>query len=184
MNPRRPPERPGSRTHLRLIGLWVALLALSGAGWPASGVALANEVDPAASGRTLDVALVPIVGGDTDIGLGAGASGAKGVRGIPKNRYYGKRKAFGNIEARGRLVTFRVRDSDYQLGLAGFFDGGRVWADLSSAPELDGRGLGLKYGAGGRIRLQKGTTFVLRIDLAWSPDARPLGGYFLAGHIF
>ena len=110
--------------------------------------------------------------------------GAKGVRGIPKNRYYGKRKTFGNIEARARLFNFRVRKNEYQLGLAGFFDGGRVWADLRSAPELDGTGWGLKYGAGGGLRLQKGTTFVLRVDLAWSPDARPLGGYFLAGHLF
>lgn len=110
--------------------------------------------------------------------------GAKGVRGIPKNRYYGKRKTFGNLEARGRLVTFRVRSSEYALGLAGFLDGGRVWADLRSAPELDGGGWGLKYGAGGGLRLQKGSTFILRVDLAWSPDARPLGGYFLAGHVF
>jgi outer membrane translocation and assembly module TamA len=110
--------------------------------------------------------------------------GAKGVRGIPKNRYYGKRKTFGNLEARGRLFTFRVRKSEYQLGLAAFLDGGRVWADLRGAPELDGSGLGLKYGAGGGLRLQKGSTFVLRVDLAWSPDARPLGGYFLAGHVF
>jgi hypothetical protein len=110
--------------------------------------------------------------------------GARGVRGIPKNRYYGKRKTFGNIEARGRLLTFRLRNSEYQLGLVGFFDGGRVWADVRSAPELDGTGWGLKYGAGGGVRLQKGTTFVLRVDLAWSPDARPLGGYLLAGHLF
>jgi hypothetical protein len=110
--------------------------------------------------------------------------GAKGVRGIPKNRYYGKRKVFGNLEARGRLATFQVRGSEYRLGLAAFLDGGRVWADLRSAPELDGAGWGLKYGAGGGLRLQKGSTFVLRIDVAWSPDARPLGGYFLAGHVF
>jgi outer membrane protein assembly factor BamA len=110
--------------------------------------------------------------------------GSKGVRGIPKNRYYGKRKTFGNIEARARLFNFRLRKSDYQLGLVGYFDGGRVWADLRSAPELDGTGWGLKYGAGGGVRLQKGATFVLRVDLAWSPDARPIGGYFLAGHLF
>jgi hypothetical protein len=110
--------------------------------------------------------------------------GAKGVRGIPKNRYYGKRKIFGNIEARGRLFSFRLRRSQYQLGLAGFFDGGRVWADWRSAPDLDGTGWGLKYGTGGGLRLQKGSTFVLRGDVAWSPDARRLGGYFLAGHLF
>jgi hypothetical protein len=37
---------------------------------------------------------------------------------------------------------------------------------------------------GGGLRLQKDQTFVLRADLAWSPDAHPLGGYFLAGHLF
>jgi hypothetical protein len=110
--------------------------------------------------------------------------GAKGVRGIPKNRYYGKRKAFGNLEARARLHSLRLGKSDYQIGMAGFIDGGRVWADLRSAPELDGPGWGLKYGVGGGLRLQKGSSFLLRLDLAWSPDARPLGGYFLAGHIF
>lgn len=79
-----------------------------------------------------------------------------------------------------------MRKSQYQLGLAGFFDGGRVWADWRSAPELDGTGWGLKYGTGGGLRLQKGSTFVLRADLAWSPDARGVGvgGYFLAGHLF
>ena len=38
--------------------------------------------------------------------------GAKGVRGIPKNRYYGKRKVFGNFEARSRLFTFRMGRND------------------------------------------------------------------------
>jgi outer membrane protein assembly factor BamA len=110
--------------------------------------------------------------------------GAKGVRGIPKNRYYGKRKVFGNVELRARLFNFQVSRGEYQFGLAAFFDGGRVWADVRPAVELDGTGLGLKYGAGGGLRLQKGKTFVLRADLAWSPDARPIGGYFLANHVF
>jgi hypothetical protein len=34
------------------------------------------------------------------------------------------------------------------------------------------------------LRLRKGETFVLRADVAWSADARPLGFYFLAGHLF
>jgi hypothetical protein len=55
---------------------------------------------------------------------------------------------------------------------------------LHAHPELDGTGLGLKYGVGTGLRFQEGRTFVVRADLAWSPDARPIGGYFAAGQIF
>jgi hypothetical protein len=110
--------------------------------------------------------------------------GAKFVRGVPTNRYYGKRKVLGNLELRSRVARFRVARSQYELGLTGFADGGRVWADTFRRSELDGTGLGLKYGVGGGIRLQKGETFVLRADVAWSPDSRPIGAYLLAGHQF
>jgi hypothetical protein len=110
--------------------------------------------------------------------------GANGVRGIPGDRYHGKRKLFGNLELRAILASFHAGRSAYVLGATGFLDGGRLWADLSPAPDLDGTGLGFKYGAGGGLRLRKGQTFVLRADLAWSPDARPVGFYFLAGHMF
>jgi hemolysin activation/secretion protein len=82
------------------------------------------------------------------------------------------------------LWRFHVRGSEYELGSVAFFDAGRVWADLHAVPELDGTGLGLKYGTGIGLRLHKGKTFVLRADVAWSPDARPLGFYFLAGQMF
>jgi hypothetical protein len=110
--------------------------------------------------------------------------GAKFVRGVPTNRYYGKRKLMGNLELRSRLFELRVGRSPYAVGLTGFLDGGRVWADLQHRPDLDGTALGIKYGVGGGLRIQKGETFVLRADLAWSPDARPLGAYLLAGHQF
>jgi hypothetical protein len=70
------------------------------------------------------------------------------------------------------------------FGVVAFFDAGRVWADTAPHPELDGTGLGLKYGTGGGVRLQSGKAFVLRGDVAWSPDARPLGGYFAVGQAF
>jgi hypothetical protein len=70
------------------------------------------------------------------------------------------------------------------FGIVGFADGGRVWADTSLQPELDGTGIGLKYGVGGGLRLQSGSSFVLRADIAWSPDASPVGGYFSAGQMF
>ena len=110
--------------------------------------------------------------------------GSSGVRGVPGQRYYGKVKVFGNWEARSQLFQFKLWKKQLTLGTAVFFDAGRVWADLTSHPELDGRGWGLKYGVGGGLRLQEGKTFVVRADLAWSPDARPIGGYLDAGHTF
>jgi outer membrane protein assembly factor BamA len=110
--------------------------------------------------------------------------GPNGVRGIPAQRYYGKIKLFGNIELRNEIFSFHALGKPLRAGFILFFDGGRVWADTSAQPALDGSGLGLKYGTGGGIRLQSGETFVLRADVAWSPDANPVGAYFAAGQTF
>lgn len=110
--------------------------------------------------------------------------GANGVRGVPAQRYYGKLKAFGNVELRLEVVSFRALGKPLTLGLVPFFDAGRVWADYGRRPELDGRGIGLKYGYGGGIRVQSGSSFVIRLDVAGSPDADPVSGYFGAGQAF
>ena len=110
--------------------------------------------------------------------------GSGGVRGIPAQRYSGKEKIFGNLELRTELVSFHALGKPLLFGLVGFFDAGRVWADTHAEPALDGTGLGLKYGAGGGLRLQSGSAFVLRADFAWSPDANPVSGYFSAGQLF
>ena len=110
--------------------------------------------------------------------------GTTGVRGVPAQRYYGKLKAFGNVELRLEVATFRALGKSLTLGLVPFFDAGRVWAEAKSQPELDGRGWGLKYGYGGGIRVQSGTAFVVRLDVAASPDASPVSGYFSAGQMF
>jgi len=110
--------------------------------------------------------------------------GGKGVRGVPGQRYYGMIKTFGNLEARAEVWRFSLFRKPFVLGTAAFLDGGRVWADRGSHPELDGSGPGLKYGFGGGLRLQEGQTFVVRFDVAWSPDARPIGAYFNVGEVF
>jgi outer membrane protein assembly factor BamA len=110
--------------------------------------------------------------------------GSNGVRGVPAQRYYGKVKVFGNAEIRAKLFDIHLFGKPMTIGAAGFFDGGRVWADTTPHPELDGNGIGLKYGVGGGLRLMSGTAFVLRGDIAWSPDATPIGGYVAAGEIF
>ena len=110
--------------------------------------------------------------------------GSNGVRGVPAQRYSGKVKVLGNAEIRARVVDFHLFGKPFTLGAAAFFDGGRVWADTSSHPELDGKTFGLKYGIGGGPRLMSGSAFVLRADVAWSPDATPIGAYIIAGECF
>jgi hypothetical protein len=109
--------------------------------------------------------------------------GAGGVRGVPAQRYYGKVKLFGNAELRTELVPFHALDKPMVFGVVGFLDVGRVWADIHAEPALDGPGPGIKFGTGGGLRLQSGSAFVLRLDVAWSPDANPLSGYFAAGQL-
>jgi hypothetical protein len=115
--------------------------------------------------------------------------GAKGVRGIPAQRYYGKVKIFSNLELRSRLFDFSLFGQSTALGAVAFADAGRLWSDLTPDPALDGDlgwddGFGLKYGLGGGLRLYGGTSFVVRADVAWSPDARPVGAYLGAGEAF
>jgi outer membrane protein assembly factor BamA len=110
--------------------------------------------------------------------------GGKALRGVPAQRYYGKLKAFGNVELRTELFTFRALGKPVIFGLVPFFDAGRLWADSNAQPGLDGRGVGLKYGTGAGVRLQSGASFVIRADVAWSPDATPISGYFSAGQMF
>jgi outer membrane protein assembly factor BamA len=110
--------------------------------------------------------------------------GVRGVRGVPAQRYYGKLKAFGNLEVRSEILTTTIGAKEYAVGLAAFFDAGRVWSDWSPDPARDGTGLGLKWGIGAGLRFRQGNTFVVRGDVAWSPDATPIGAYFAAGQIF
>jgi hypothetical protein len=114
--------------------------------------------------------------------------GLNGVRGVPAQRYYGKVKVLANVELRTELVTFRALGRPMTFGVTGFADGGRLWADTTVQPALDGVGLGplagLKYGVGGGLRLQSGSAFVLRADVAWSPDATPIAAYVAAGQMF
>jgi Omp85 superfamily domain len=110
--------------------------------------------------------------------------GAQGVRGVPGQRYYGRAKLIANLEVRTDIVRFRAIAKPWAIALVPFFDAGRLWADWSPQPSLDGTGFGLKYGTGLGIRLRQGQAFVVRGDIAWSPDAQPIGGYFAAGQAF
>ncbi|MDF1566313.1 MAG: BamA/TamA family outer membrane protein [Deltaproteobacteria bacterium] len=109
---------------------------------------------------------------------------AFGLRGIPGQRYYGRYKAIANLELRTQLFRFEAWNKRWRIGLVAFGDAGRVWADVRSRPEIGTGGDPLHYGVGGGLRLQQGEVFVVRADVAWSPQANPVGFYFTAGHLF
>lgn len=112
--------------------------------------------------------------------------GGEGVRGILAQRYYGKAKLFGGLETRTDLFDFRFLKKNMTFGFVLFFDAGRLWFDPLENPRanVDGRGLGLKYGTGGGLRIRAGQAFVVRADVGWSPDAYPLSAYLQANHAF
>jgi hypothetical protein len=112
--------------------------------------------------------------------IGGGAA----IRGVPYQRYYGKVKLFANVELRAKLIPLQLRTQRFDIGLTLFADTGRTFADYEHSPELDGTGAGLKLGLGGGVRFQWGETFILRADVAWSPDADPVGVYVDVGHVF
>lgn len=110
--------------------------------------------------------------------------GVNGIRGVPAQRYYGRHKVFSNLELRADVVGFDLFGLPCQLQTVGFFDAGRLWAQWPADPELDVSGLGLVWGAGVGLRLQQGQAFVVRADIAWSPDAKPIGAYVTSGQLF
>ena len=113
-----------------------------------------------------------------------GPGGGAGIRGVPMQLYHGKVKLISNFELRGRLSSFTVFRQHFNLGAVAFVDAGRVWTDIAAPDRFDGTGLGLKVGVGGGLRLQWGEAFLLRADIAWSPDAAPVGFYFNVNHVF
>lgn len=111
-----------------------------------------------------------------------GPGGATSVRGVPLRRYHGKVKIMGNLELRSTLVRFNFLKRRVKAGLIGFVDLGRVWAEWSPQPQLDGEDLGLAVGIGGGLRIQWGGTLMVRVDAGVSPDG--VGVYFDVNHIF
>jgi outer membrane protein assembly factor BamA len=116
--------------------------------------------------------------------------GAFGVRGVPKDRFLGKIRIIGAIELRSMFLKFKIKTQRFRVGLVGFFDSGRVWADYTPNKALDGNNVGLKFGTGGGLRVQWGETVMIRADVAYSPQMAglgsnsPVGFYVDLGHTF
>jgi hypothetical protein len=116
--------------------------------------------------------------------------GSAGIRGVPVGRYLGPIKVIGNVELRAMWLRFSVLKQKFTIGDDLFFDTGRVWSDYSFHSPLDGHGAGLKYGVGGGIYALWGQAAMLRIEMAYSPDAvsenptLPVGIYVEDGTMF
>lgn len=118
--------------------------------------------------------------------MGWALGGTDGLRGVPAQRYYGAVKGMATLEMRFWIFDFRVLGQKMRFGAAGFGEAGRVFAATTSRMDLDGvfNLQSIKYGVGGGPRLAQGKQFEARLDVAYSPDAKPVGIYVGAGQAF
>ena len=120
-----------------------------------------------------------------------GPGGSWSVRGVPRQRYFGKQKAIANFELRSMFWRFTIKSQRFGLGALAFIDAGRVWTDYDtiklSGLDVDAtpdRLFGLKLGVGGGLRITWGETLVIRADPAWSPTDETFGFYVDIGQMF
>ncbi|MEZ4448478.1 MAG: BamA/TamA family outer membrane protein [Nannocystaceae bacterium] len=115
-----------------------------------------------------------------------GPGGSWSLRGVPRQRFYGKSKALANIELRSEFLPFHIRSQRFILGAIAFLDTGRVWADVKrteiAGMNIDGGGMAV--GVGGGLRLRWGETFIVRVDPSYSLTEQNFGVYIDVGHIF
>jgi hypothetical protein len=107
-----------------------------------------------------------------------GIGGHFSARGIPEDRYIGRGKVIGTVEARLRLVSPMMRGEPLSFGIVAFTDAGRAWQFDGN----DGPWYKIHLGYGGGLRVWR-RAFVLRVDVATSTD-RPFNIYVLFGHFF
>lgn len=120
-----------------------------------------------------------------------GPGGSWSVRGVPRQRYFGKQKAIANLELRSMFWRFTIKSHRFGLGALAFVDAGRVWTDHDTIKlagiDVDATPdslFGLKLGVGGGLRITWGETLVIRADPAWSPTDDNFGFYVDIGQMF
>jgi outer membrane translocation and assembly module TamA len=117
-----------------------------------------------------------------------GPGGSWSIRGVPRQRYFGKQKAILNLELRSMLVRFNIRNQRFGVGALAFVDAGRLWTDYRpvelDGADIDGRFADIKVGLGGGLRLTWGETLVIRVDPAYSPTDENVGFYIDIGQMF
>lgn len=104
------------------------------------------------------------------------------VRGVRDGRRLGRVVLFANFEIRSMFLRFPLFSLRTRMGLTGFVDVGRAWADYVPRPELDGEGSGHHVGAGGGLRWLWGEAFLIRVDVAATRD--DVGFYVELDHAF
>ncbi len=127
-----------------------------------------------------------------------GLGGAKNLRGILRNRVVGDGVAWGNIEARWRIVDFVVAKQNIYIGLNGFFDAGMVVQEV----EIEEDGIDpaemddyfdfsfdkdmLHPSAGAGLRIGWNENFVVAVDYGFALDQKDgLRGLYIAfGNLF
>jgi len=97
--------------------------------------------------------------------------GPQGVRGVPNGRYSGLLKTVANAELRAMWGSFRLLGDTFKVGNNIFADTGRVFADYTFSSPKDGRGFGLAWGLGVGAYLLWGSSALVRVEFAYSPDA-------------
>lgn len=117
-----------------------------------------------------------------------GPGGSWSIRGVPRQRYFGKQKAILNLELRSMLVRFDIGNQRFGVGALAFVDAGRLWTDYRPTElggvNIDGRFDDIKVGVGGGLRLTWGETLVIRVDPAYSPTDENVGFYIDIGQMF
>ncbi len=115
-----------------------------------------------------------------------GPGGGWSLRGVVRQRYAGKIKLIHNLELRSLFWRFRIRKSQFVVGAVTFLDAARLWADwrptILDQANIDAGSF--KLGTGGGLRVRWGETFLVRLDVAYSPTDRSPGFYVDVGHVF
>ncbi|MFO7614728.1 MAG: hypothetical protein R6W71_08835, partial [Bacteroidales bacterium] len=122
-----------------------------------------------------------------------GLGGAKNLRGVLRNRVVGDGVAWGNVEFRSKLVNFRIRKSDFYIGLNVFGDAGLVVQqidfdrDLIDADDLpeyfdfsyNNDKLHPAVGAG--LRIGWNENFIVAVDYGFAMDRKDgVSGLYIA----
>ncbi|NJK32060.1 MAG: BamA/TamA family outer membrane protein [Deltaproteobacteria bacterium] len=117
-----------------------------------------------------------------------GPGGSWSIRGVPRQRYFGKQKAIASFELRSMLYRFDIKTQRFGIGALAFVDMGRVWTDYRpvelGGADADGDFFDIKVGVGGGLRITWGETLVIRVDPAYSPTDRNFGFYVDIGQMF
>jgi len=111
-----------------------------------------------------------------------GLGGLDTLRGVPRNRYGGNTKAYGNVELRWATVEIPWGPAPLQIGLSGFYDTGRVW----QPGQANGKFLDPTLwhsGAGGGLRLMRRAA-VIRADFGVDLATGRTGVYIAFGQLF